>query len=146
MLLGIASDHAGYELKEELKKMLSEVEFIDFGPVRAESVDYPDFAIKACEAVRDGLCNSAVLICGTGIGMSITANKVKSIRAALCHCTDYAKMCKAHNDSNVMCIGARFVSKHLAKSMIESWLQTDFESGRHTRRINIIKEYELRGE
>ncbi len=142
MNLVIASDHAGYSLKENIKKHLVEQghNVIDCGTNSEESCDYPDFAKALCKEINDGNAELGILVCGTGIGMSMAANKVKGIRAALC--SDYfsAKFTRAHNDANVMCLGARVMGEGLALELIEVFLNTPFEGGKHLRRINMFEE------
>jgi len=144
MKIALASDHGGYELKETLKYFLKEkeIEVDDFGTFSEESVDYPDFAKKATMAVVEGKADGAVLICGTGIGMSITANKFKGIRAALVHDIYTAQMAKEHNNANIICMGGRTTDKKLAKEMVSIWLSSKFEAGRHARRLDKIKQLE----
>ena len=139
-MIAIASDHAGFPLKEEIKKYLTEkgVEFIDCGTDSDASVDYAAFAQKACLKVSSGECDKAVLCCGTGIGISMAANKVKGIRAACC--SDYfsAKFTRVHNDANVLCMGARVIGGGLACELVDVFLNTEFEGGRHQRRVDQI--------
>lgn len=132
----IGSDHAGYELKEEIKKFLDEqdLEYKDVGTDSTESTDYPDYAKKVAEAVQEG--NRGILICGTGIGMSITANKFKGIRAAVCHDEFTAKVSREHNNANILCMGGRVLGPELARKMTKVWLETGFsEEERHHRRV-----------
>ena len=133
----IATDHAGLELKnwtvEFLKEKGFEVE--DLGPYTSDRVDYPDFANKVCEAVLADKNSQGILICGSGIGMSMTANRHRGIRAALCHDAYTATMARAHNDANVLCFGERIVGKGVAESIINAWLESTFEGGRHTGRV-----------
>jgi ribose 5-phosphate isomerase B len=142
MKLGVASDHAGFELKEELKNFLVQnghsVE--DFGCYGTESCDYPDFAQKLSEAVLEGSCERGILICGTGLGMSYAANRYSGIRAALCVNTFMAEMSRAHNDANVLVLGARVIDAHTARDILSVWLRTPFEGGRHLRRIQKIED------
>ena len=142
MKVAIGCDHGGYDLKEEIIALLEEleVEYKDFGTDSTESVDYPDYALPLAEAVADGEFERGILICGTGIGMSIAANKVTGIRAALCHDVFSARATKEHNDSNVLTMGGRIVGAELAKAIVETWLDAEFDGGRHERRINKIKE------
>ena len=144
MKIAIASDHAGFELKELIKKDLPELDIIDLGTTSAESVDYPDFGIALAEAVAKGEADRGIVICGSGIGMSIAANKVKGIRAALCQTKEFAELSRRHNDANVLVLSGRFISHYLAKEIIEVWLNTPFEGGRHKRRIDKIAKYELK--
>lgn len=142
MNLVIASDHAGYGLKESVKKYLAEQghNVIDCGTNSEESCDYPVFAKALCKEINDKNAELGILICGTGIGMSMAANKVKGIRAALC--SDYfsAKFTRAHNDANVICLGARVTGEGLALELINVFLNTPFEGGKHLRRINMFEE------
>ncbi|MFN4320374.1 MAG: ribose 5-phosphate isomerase B [Aquificaceae bacterium] len=140
----IGSDHAGYPLKEKIKEFLLSKGYkvIDFGTQSTESTDYPLFARDVCLAVQRGEAQRGILICGTGIGMSITANKFKGIRAALCMNEYMARMSRKHNDANVLCLGDRIIGDELALSIVEAWLSTDFEGGRHERRVRLIKQIE----
>jgi RpiB/LacA/LacB family sugar-phosphate isomerase len=142
MKIALASDHAGYELKEEIKQLLGAHEMIDFGTDSTCSMDYPDSGFPAAEAVAKGNCERGILICGTGIGMSILANKVKGIRAALCHCTDFARLSRQHNNANILVLPGKFLTLSQAEEIINTWLTTPFEGGRHERRIQKIREYE----
>lgn len=140
MKIAIASDHGGFALKEILKKHLQEAgyDLSDCGTDSEESCDYPDFAEKACRKVQAGEVSLAVLICGTGIGMSIAANKMKGIRAALCHDEFSARFSRAHNNANVLALGARVVGPGLAASILDVFLSAQFEGGRHERRLRKI--------
>lgn len=145
MKVAIASDHGGLNIKEEIVKLLEEkgVAYTDFGPVKGcGSVDYPDYAFEVAEKVADGEFDRGVLICGTGIGMSIAANKVKGIRCALVHDTFSAKATRQHNDSNMIAMGERVIGAGLAREIVLAWLFEDYEGGRHENRVNKIKEYE----
>lgn len=139
-MIALGSDHGGYELKEEIKKYLTEkgVEVKDFGSYSPESVDYPDIAYKTATAVANGECEKGILCCGTGIGISIAANKVKGIRAACCSDCFSAKLTRQHNDANMLCMGGRVVGVGLALMMVDLFLETPFEGGRHQRRIDKI--------
>ncbi len=145
-MLALAADHGGYALKEEVKKWLDEqkIPYEDFGTHSTESVDYSDMALPACEAVVSGKCEKALLFCGTGIGISMAANKIKGIRAACC--SDYfsAKYTRAHNDANALCMGGRVVGPGLAIELVEVFLNTPFEGGRHQRRIDKLAALENR--
>lgn len=136
----IASDHAGVDLKSELVTYLNSLNYIvyDLGPKNSDSVDYPDYAHKAAKAFEDKLAEKAVLICGSGIGISIAANRHHSIRAALCHTVEHAKLAREHNDANILCLGARFSNVELAKKCLDVFLNTSFEGGRHKRRVEKI--------
>jgi len=138
----IASDHAGFELKEAIKEFLSEHEIFDFGTHSLESMDYPDTGFKAAEEVSKGNCERGILVCGSGLGMSIVANKVKGIRAALCDSIQLARLSREHNDSNILVLQGRLISKYLAKEIIQTWLSTEFSKGRHIPRLEKIKKYE----
>ncbi len=142
-MIAIGCDHAGVEMKKEVIKALTEkgYDMKDMG-TDGEPCDYPNMAKTVCELVNSGECEKGILICGTGIGMSIAANKIKGIRAALCSDTFSAKYTRLHNDANIMCIGARTIGSGLACELAEVFLSTDFEGGRHQRRINIITDME----
>ena len=144
--IALAADHRGFELKEKIKHYLKAKRrgVIDFGTDSTESCDYPDYILKAAEAVRRGRAERAIGICYTGIGSSIAANKVKGVRAALVQHVEEAKLSRAHNDSNMLILGAGFVKPALAKKIIETWLATNFEGGRHAQRIDKITRYESR--
>ncbi|MDQ2087675.1 ribose 5-phosphate isomerase B [Herbivorax sp. ANBcel31] len=144
MILAIGSDHAGYELKEEIIKYLKEqnIEYIDFGTCSCESVDYPDYGLKVAEAVKQGKCDSGIVICGTGLGISMSANKVPGIRAAVCANSYMAKMAREHNDGNVLALGARVVGAGLALDIVETWINSDFEGGKHKKRVDKISKIE----
>ena len=143
-MLAIGSDHGGFALKEEIKKYLDSkhIAYEDYGTLTGESCDYPDIASAACQAIASGKCDRGILICGTGIGISMAANKVKGIRAACC--SDYfsAKYTRLHNDANVLCMGGRVVGPGLATELVEVFLSTQFEGGRHQRRIDKISAIE----
>lgn len=136
--IAIASDHAGYELKEYLKPYLEErgYELIDFGTNSSESCDYADYAHPAAEAVESGKCDIGIGICGSGNGMQMTLNKHQGIRAALCWLPEIAKLAREHNDANFLVLPARFITKEEAKKLVDVYLNTPFEGGRHLRRIN----------
>ncbi len=148
MKIAIGSDHAGYRLKEILKKYLVSLghQVQDFGTYTEESVDYPDIAFRLAEEVSKGSFERGILICGTGIGMCIAANKVKGIRAALCWDERTAELSRRHNDSNVLCLGGRMLGEQKAKKIVDVWISTNFEAGRHLRRLRKIYEYERRRE
>lgn len=145
MFVAIGSDHAGLEIKSEIINFLREQghEFIDYGTDSHVSVDYPDFGDKVSEAVSTGKAERGILVCGTGIGMSIVANKFPNIRASLCNEMFSAKMSRLHNDANILVLGGRIVGKDLAKEIVRIWMTTPFEGGRHInrlRKINLIEE------
>ncbi|MGN0989515.1 MAG: ribose 5-phosphate isomerase B [Eubacteriales bacterium] len=141
MRIAIASDHAGFPLKEKLKRYLDETsrEYLDLGTDSPESCDYPVFADKLCNAITSGECEFGILVCGTGIGMSMAANKHKGIRAALCENCYCAKFTRMHNDANVLCLGARVIGEGLAQLITEIFITTDFEGGKHQRRIDMFE-------
>lgn len=141
MKVAIASDHGGYQHKEAIKNHLDElgIEYKDFGTHSPDSVDYPDYARPVSEAVTSGEYDRGILICGTGIGMSIAANKVKGIRCALVHDVFTAQVTRQHNDSNVLAMGQRVIGEGLALLIVETWLKGEFEGGRHQARIDKIK-------
>ena len=144
MKLSIGSDHGGYEYKEAVKEHLISLghEVVDCGCFGTESVDYPDFGIAAAELVRDGKVDRGIVICTTGIGMSIAANKVRGIRCALCGDLKSAEMTRKHNDTNMLAMGAGIIPLSLALEITDVWLSTEFEGGRHARRIGKITAYE----
>jgi len=144
MKIALACDHGGFRLKEAIKSYLKElgVELIDYGTFSEDSVDYPDFAKRAAEGIVKGEADRGIFICGTGIGISIAANKVRGIRAALCYNVYAAEMSRRHNDANVLCLGGRVIGEELAKRIVKAWLETPFEGGRHQRRIKKIEEME----
>jgi ribose 5-phosphate isomerase B len=142
MKIALASDHAGFELKEAIKEYLTEHELIDVGTNSTESMDYPDTGFKAAEAVAKGECERGILICGSGLGMSIVANKVKGIRAVLCNSVELARLSRQHNDANILVLQGRFISKKQAGDIIKTWFSTEFDGGRHQRRIDKISRYE----
>jgi len=146
MTIAIGCDHAGVELKNELLSLLNNlrIQYIDYGTDSPESVDYPDFGEKVSDAVSSGKIGSGILICGTGIGMSIVANKFPGVRASLCNDLFTAKMSRLHNDANILVIGGRIVGKDLAKEIVKTWVSTSFEGDRHCRRLDKITKIEER--
>ncbi|MBR4153294.1 MAG: ribose 5-phosphate isomerase B [Selenomonadaceae bacterium] len=141
MKITIGSDHGAVELKEEVKKVLAELEDIevkDVGTFGTEPVDYPDIAEKVCADVVSGAADKGIILCGTGIGISIAANKIKGIRCALCNDFYSAKMSREHNNANVLAMGGRVLGYGVAGEIVRIWLTTDFEGGRHERRVNKI--------
>jgi ribose 5-phosphate isomerase B len=146
MKIALASDHAGYELKAGLAKFFAErnIPFADLGCGPDEAVDYVDFAAKGAEEVLSGACDRAILVCGTGMGMAVAANKFKGIRATPCWNLYTAEMSRRHNDSNCLTLGGRTLGLDGAVRIVEVWLDTPFEGGRHDRRVNKIKEIEER--
>jgi ribose 5-phosphate isomerase B len=140
MKLAIGADHGGYLLKEVVKNWLDQhgVAYEDFGTFSEASVDYPEIAAKVGHAIVDGKCDRGILVCGTGIGISIAANKIKGIRAAVCADEFCAEYCRRHNNANILCMGGRVLSDELALRMVELYLNTEFEGGRHQRRVDMF--------
>ena len=143
-MIAIASDHGGYALKEHIKAYLTArgITCEDFGAYSTDSCDYPLFGKAAAEAVASGKCETGIVICTTGIGISIAANKVKGIRCALCADSYSAEMTRRHNNANVLAMGAGVVGPNLAERIVDTFLSTQFEGGRHERRVNMIMEIE----
>ncbi|MBI2675778.1 MAG: ribose 5-phosphate isomerase B [Candidatus Aenigmarchaeota archaeon] len=146
MRIALGSDHAGFPLKKDIRKYLdsSGLQFHDFGTYSTESVDYPDYAAMVAESVRRNEYERGILVCGTGIGMCIAANKFQGIRAALCYNSETARLSREHNDANVLVLGGRMTNEDDAKEMIKVWLETDFAGERHLRRIGKISKLEKR--
>lgn len=144
MKIALASDHGGYKLKNEILKHLKEkeIEFEDFGTYSEESCDYPDYALKVAEKVAAKEFEFGILVCGTGIGIGIAANKVPGIRAALCGDTFSAHACREHNNANILTMGARVTGPGLALDIVDTFLSSKFQGGRHEKRINKISEIE----
>ena len=140
MKIALGCDHGGYELKQHIIKVLEKLghEYEDFGCYSLESCDYPDFGAAAARAVAEGKCDRGIVICTTGIGVSIAANKVPGIRCALCTDSLQAEMTRRHNDANVLALGAGITGPNLAKRMLELFLNTEFEGGRHARRVALL--------
>lgn len=141
MKIIIASDHGGIELKKQLIKYLKnkkDIDIIDGGTNSKDSVDYPIYGFKAAEAVKNKEADRGIIICGTGLGISMAANRIKGIRAALCHDTYLAKMSKLHNNSNVLALGGRTTEYKKALDIVETWLSTKYEGGRHERRLKML--------
>jgi len=140
MIIALASDHAGFELKKKVKNYLEQigVRTEDFGTFKTDSVDYADYGILAARTVAKNKAERGILICGSGIGMSIVANKVKGIRAALCTSPEMAEQSRRHVNSNILVLGGRIIDNELALKIVDIWLNTPFEGGRHLRRINKI--------
>jgi ribose 5-phosphate isomerase B len=147
MKIAIGSDHRGFEVKRRIATVLQQIghEVEDVGPHSKESVDYPDYAFQVGLAVSEGRAQRGVLICGTGIGMCIAANKVKGVRAAPCHDSITAEMSRRHNDANVLSLSADLLGEELIERMLRIWLETEFESGRHARRVEKITRFETEG-
>jgi ribose 5-phosphate isomerase B len=144
MKIAIASDHGGLNLREEIKQLMDEmkIQYEDFGCECETSVDYPDYALPVAEKVASGEFDRGILICGTGIGMSISANKVKGIRCALVHDTFSAKATREHNNSNMLAMGERVIGPGLAREIARIWLTAEFEGGRHENRVSKITAFE----
>lgn len=143
-MIAIASDHRGYKMKEEIKKYLQdhEIEYKDYGTFSEERIDYPEKAKEVALAIQEGKAKKGILICGTGLGMSIAANKFKGIRCTVCYSEDVARYAKKHNDSNILALGAEVNTISQVIEIIRVWLATEFEGERHKRRIEMIKEIE----
>jgi len=146
MRIACGWDHRGRRFRDAVQKMLAQMghEFVDMGAQTDESSDYPDFAVRVAEAVRDGKVDRGVLCCGTGIGMSIAANKVEGIRAAVVHDEDTARLSRSHNNANVLCVGERTMEGADFGKLLRIWLTTEFEGGRHARRVDKITAYDER--
>jgi ribose 5-phosphate isomerase B len=144
MKIAIGSDHRGFDTKRRIVQLLEQLqhEVRDVGPQSSDSVDYPDFALPVGEAVSQGQVERGILICGTGIGMCIAANKVPGVRAAPCHDIITAEMSRRHNDANVLCLSADLLGEELIERMVRLWLETPFEGARHARRVEKIVRYE----
>ena len=143
MKLVLTCDHGGYRLKEEIKNLLTElgIDFADYGVFSETPADYPEQAFAACRAIATGQFTCGILICGTGIGMSIAANRMRGIRAALCENVFSARMSREHNNANVLCLGGRVLNTELAGEIIKTWLEAQYTGGRHDRRLGIIDKY-----
>jgi len=146
MRIAVASDHRGYSVKSKILALLTEMQHapLDFGPDTADMVDYPDYAAKVASAVSEGTVDRGILICGTGMGMCIVANKFPGVRAANCHDDLTAENSRLHNDANVLCLSADLLGERLVNRMIDIWLKTQFEGGRHAQRVDKISQYESR--
>ena len=140
--IALGSDHGGYNLKQHVIKHLEELglEYKDYGTYDTKSCHYPVYGKAVAHAITSGECEKGILICGTGIGISIAANKVKGIRASLCSDTYSARMTRQHNDSNILCMGERVVGPGLALDIVDAWLNTDYEGGRHQARLDMLEE------
>lgn len=141
LTVAIGSDHGGFEYKNAIIEYLKSknIKCIDVGTYTKESCDYPKIAREVCQKVLSNEAQKGILICGTGIGMSIVANKIKGIRAALCGDTFSAKACRAHNNANILCLGQRVIGEQLALDIVDIWLKSEFEGGRHQRRVDMIE-------
>jgi ribose 5-phosphate isomerase B len=144
MKVSLGADHRGFKLKEKIKKHLTELghDVTDFGTDSTESVDYPDFGFKVAESVAKGESDFGVTVCWTGNGMNIAANKVKGVRSALCLNEEMARLTRAHNDANVLALAAMFVPEEMARKILDAWLSTEFEAGRHARRVEKVENYQ----
>ncbi len=141
--IAIGSDHAGFQLKEAVRIALSEeYEMIDYGTDSEKSIDYPDYGFAVANAVSEGECEVGILVCGSGIGMSIVANKVKGIRAALCHNKEFAQLSRMHNNANILVMPGRFIADSYGVQIAKTWLNTEFEGDRHQKRLDKISNYE----
>ncbi len=138
--IAIACDHGGYDLKEEIKSRFSAVEWVDLGCNSTDSVDYPDYAQKMADAISSGEVTQGILICGTGIGISIAANRYPAVRCGLCTDTTTARLTRAHNDANVLALGARITGIESAIDIVDVFLKTEFEGGRHARRVEKLND------
>jgi len=143
MRVALGSDHGGFELKEAIKKHLNRkgIEFADYGTFNNDSVDYPDYGRITAEAILSGECDRGIVCCGTGIGISITANRFNGIRAALCHNIEYARLAREHNDANILALGGRFTDASRAVEILKVFLNTEFKGGRHLRRVKMIDKH-----
>ena len=146
-VVALGSDHGGFLLKEDIKAYFTEndINFVDFGTVSEDSVDYPVYALKVSKSVVQGECDCGILCCGTGIGISIAANKVHGIRAAVCTNEFCAEMARRHNDANILCLGGRVIDTQKAVLLAKIFLQTPFDNGRHTKRLEQIQKIENDG-
>jgi ribose 5-phosphate isomerase B len=144
MKIAVGSDHRGFQVKNKILAQIVDLghEPIDFGPSSPESVDYPDVGARVAKALSNGEIDRGVLICGTGIGMCIVANKYPGVRAASCHDDLTAEMSRRHNDANILCLSADLLGERLVTRMVDIWLKTEFEGGRHARRLEKISQYE----
>jgi ribose 5-phosphate isomerase B len=147
-MIAVGCDHGGFALKQEILSYLNKngYEYQDFGTYDTESCDYPVYGEKVARAVASGACEKGLLFCGTGIGISLAANRVKGIRAVVCSEPYSAEMSRRHNNANVLCLGGRVVGPGLAEKIVETWLNTEFEGGRHARRVGMLDEIDSKGE
>ncbi|MEK6677527.1 MAG: ribose 5-phosphate isomerase B [Planctomycetota bacterium] len=148
MKVALASDHRGFQAKEHVKSYLQKAghSVTDFGCESPASCDYPDMGLIGAASIAKGQCDRGIFFCGTGIGMSMTANKVRGIRAALCHDELTAELARRHNDSNVLCLPADLLGDELIRRVVDVWLRTEYEAGRHDRRLQKIADYEANGQ
>ncbi|WP_454673842.1 ribose 5-phosphate isomerase B [Achromobacter pestifer] len=138
MQIAIAADHAGYDLKEQLKRVFEDIAWLDLGTKSGDSVDYPDFGFAMGEAITAGKVKKGVVICGSGIGISIAANRFPAVRAALCTNADMARLSRQHNDANVLALGGRIIDLEVARECVSAFLNSSFEGARHQRRIDML--------
>ena len=145
-MIAIGNDHVGFELKEAVLEVLKEykLEYKDYGAYSSDRADYPVYAQKVALAIANGECDRGILLCGTGVGISIAANKVKGVRAAVCSDTATARLVKQHNNANIIAFGQRIVGIELAKDIVKAYLEAEFEGGRHQTRVDMIHEIENR--
>ena len=143
-MIALGCDHGGYELMQEVKKHLEErgLEYKDFGCNGPESVDYPVYGKKVAQAIVDGECEKGILICGTGVGISLAANKIRGIRAVVCSEASTARLSRQHNDTNILAFGARIIGTETAKDIVKAWLEAEFEGGRHQKRVDMLMKLE----
>ena len=143
-MIAIGSDHAGYELKEKIKEYLNDndINYIDFGTNSTDSCDYPDFAKEVSKYVSQNENSKGILVCGSGIGVSIVANKTKNVRAALCYSSECAELSRKHNNANVLCLGARVIGAGVAMQLVDIFLTTEYEGGRHEKRVEMMMQLE----
>jgi ribose 5-phosphate isomerase B len=144
MKIAIGSDHRGFQAKERIKALLCDLgnEIVDHGPDTRDACDYPEKAFAVASDVSERRADRGILFCGTGLGMSIVANKVRGIRAALCHDELTVQLSRRHNNANILCLPADLLGDALMQSMVRAWLETEFEGGRHDRRVSMIEKYE----
>ena len=142
MKIAIAADHGGFELKKQIIEHFKLLNLLDFGTTDTDSVDYPDYAKKVVKAILSGAADLGILVCGTGIGMCITANKFRGVRAALCSNLVVAELSRRHNNANVLCLSGEFLGLTAIESIVRAWLTTPFDGGRHQRRLDLIAEIE----
>ena len=147
-MIALASDHIGLDLKTEIKKLLDEmgIDYIDYGTNSSQRVDYPIFGVRAAKAVASGDCKKGIICCGTGVGIGIAANKIPGIRCVICSECYSAKLSRQHNNTNILSLGSRVVGVDLAKMIVQTWLTTAYEGGRHQGRIDLLTKLDMRQE
>ena len=143
-MIAIACDHGGYDLKLEIIRYLKDenIEYIDLGCEGRDAVDYPVYARKVTDAIKSGTCEKGILICGTGVGISLAANKIRGIRAVVCSEASTARLSRQHNDTNILAFGARIIGTETAKDIVKAWLEAEFEGGRHQKRVDMLMKLE----